>query len=254
MGNIKFKKTVLKISEGILESTVDLVLWHIVYLGELGGRQGSWQAMDKAENLLADINYKTIKKAIYNARQKGFIKKSNRRKVIPEITEAGKKRLSSLMPVYDNKRIWDGRLYLVTYDIPETKKNSRDLLREFLRRIGAGLVQESVWITPFTPHDLIREFVNEQKLDGSILISDMGKDGNIGEEDIKDLLNRVYRLDKINDEYQEFINKFEDLEQKPWEIKFSYWRILRKDPQLPFNLLPSYWLGDKAHELYSKLK
>ncbi|MBI4999832.1 CRISPR-associated endonuclease Cas2 [Candidatus Gottesmanbacteria bacterium] len=250
------RNKVLKISEGILETVVDVVLLEMAYVGEAATTfsRNTWEPAVKADRFLEEINYQTIKRAIEEARKKGWLKRTDRRRVWPEITVEGKKRLNSLVPQYDEKRIWDHRLYLVTYDIPETRKNDRELLREYLKRIGAGMIQESVWLTPYNPREVLREFIEERKLRGAIIISDVGKDGSIGEEDIKDLVIRVYRLNEINKKYQEFLEKFADSQAKLWEVALSYWAILKNDPQLPFELLPSDWLGEKAHQLFLKFQ
>src|SRR3989337_1644773 len=105
------------------------------------------------------------------------------RHAIPEITKEGRKRLRRLIPRYDEKRVWDGRMHLVTYDIPERRYSDRQLLRMYLKKIGCGRLQDSVWITPYNPVDIIRAFVEKHDLAGTVIVSDMGDGGAIGEED-----------------------------------------------------------------------
>lgn len=250
----ELRERILKISEGILETVVDTILLEMAYIGIAGTTfsRNTWEPAAKADRFLEEINYQTIKKAIERAREKGWLTKPKKRQAWPEITAAGKKRLNAILPQYDEKRIWDHRLYLVTYDIPETRKRDRELLREYLKRIGAGMIQESVWLNPYDPHDTLRGFIEERRLKGAIIISDIGKDGSIGEEDIKDLVIRVYHLNEINKKYQQFLEEFEDSGAKLWEVAFAYWAILKNDPQLPFELLPSDWLGERAYQLFLK--
>lgn len=252
MRSKKLKKEIIEITEGFLSTISDLLLWEIVYIGEAATTfsQNTWEPRVKADKFLDKVNYQTVKRAIQFARHKGWLKKAKNKRVWPEITETGKKRLSSLIPRYDNKRVWDDRFYLVTYDIPEVRKRDRELLREYLKKIGAGVIQESVWLTPYNPNDILKEFIDERNLRGTVIISNLGKDGSIGEEDIKDLLVKIYKLEKINEEYNEFLEKYANKQINPLKICFSYWRILKKDPQLPFELLPSNWSGDKAYQLF----
>lgn len=257
MKSKKLSDQVQKISEGVLETVVDILLWEIVYLGEasMTFSRNIWEPKNKADRFLEEINYQTLKKAMSRARQKGWLKKSSveKRGAWPEITASGKKRLSLLMPRYDEKRIWDKRLYLVTYDVPETRKKDRELLREYLKRIGAGLIQDSVWLTPYNPRVILREFVRERNLAGAIIVSDLGADGTIGDENIKDLIARIYKLQKINNEYSDFLEEFKEQKAKSSKISFAYFKILKDDPQLPFTLLPEGWLGEKAYKLFLKL-
>lgn len=255
MKSEKLRAEILKLSEGILSTVVDIVLWEMVYLGEAATTfsRNTWEPKVKADRFLESINYETIKRAFERAREKGWVKRTKRKRVWPEITKAGKKRLVSLIPQYDKNRVWDKRLYLVTYDIPEKRKKDREVLREYLKRLGSGLVQESVWLTPYNPREILQEFIEERGLKGTIIISDIGQDGNIGEEDIRDLVVRVYKLDEINKAYKEFLEKYENSKISTKEVYFTYLKILRKDPQLPFELLPSYWLGEKAYQMFLKI-
>lgn len=248
------KEEILKVSEGILSTAVDIVLWEIVYLGEAATTfsRNTWEPKVKADRFLENINYETIKRAIEKGREKGWLKRVKKKRVWPQITKEGKKRLEQIIPQYDEQRIWDGRLYLVTYDIPENQRKDRELLREYLKRLGSGMIQESVWLTPYNPHEILSQFIQERKLTGTIIISDIGQNGSIGDEDIKDLIERIYKLEEIDRQYREFIKKYEYSKAVSVEVYFDYLRILRKDPQLPFDLLPSYWLGEKAYKVFRK--
>lgn len=256
MDRKKLRESILKVSEGVFGELVDIILWEIAFLGasSVNFSRTTWQARVEADKFLEQVNFETIKNAIANARQKGFIKKANHKRAWPEITGEGKRRLRELVPHYDEKRVWDERVYLITYDIPEEKKSSRELLRAFLRRIGCGMVQESVWLTPYNPKEVLEEFIEERNLAGNILISDIGEDGSVGEEDLKTLIARIYKLDELNDQYKEFIEKHKGKEKSDRiQATFEYLSILRKDPQLPFSLLLQDWLGEKAYRLYKSI-
>jgi phenylacetic acid degradation operon negative regulatory protein len=245
-------QTLLALGEGVLSYTVDVALWLSLYMLELSmpapmsGKE--WRARINADKFLHHVNYDVIKHAIINAKRKGWLKKS-RRHAWPQITEAGKKRLAAILPTYDEKRIWDGRLHLITYDIPESKRNDRALLREHLRIIGCGMLQESVWITPYNPIDMIRSFIDDHRLAGTIIISDLGKDGSIGEEDTTDLVVRVYHLDALEERYENLLHEIRDTKVIDHWMIMRYFSILRDDPQLPFALLPKWWKGDKVYQL-----
>lgn len=88
-------------------------------------------------------------------------------------------------------------LYLVSYDIPTKVNASRDLLRLYLRSIGCGLLQESLWLAPYNPGQLLEEYSREHRIAGTILVSRLGHDGSVGQEKLDALLARVYRLDDL---------------------------------------------------------
>lgn len=243
----------LEVTEGLFAHTFDIALWSLVYFGAMSMPQKSsgqiWRAQVAADQLLGKINYDVLKNALISAKRRGFIKKS-RRHTWPEITREGKKRLTSVIPQYDSKRVWDEKLYLVTYDIPEPRRNDREELRLHLVKIGCAKLQESVWLTPYDPNETLRSFIEENGLQGTIIISDMGKDGSIGDEDVHELIVRIYNLEMLNDKYEDWLNEVKERGIGHWTV-ISYLSVLCDDPQLPFTLLPKWWKGDIA---YSKVK
>lgn len=255
----ELKEKIFDFSCGVLATTIDVVLFSLLYGAELTtaghSSPGVAQAADKAlwqlESLA--IDKEVIKRAIWKATHKGLIRRQRRKdKTFWEITKEGKRRLQSLIPQYDGKRVWDGRIYLITYDIPEKRYKDRNLLREYLRRIGCGMLQASVWLTPYNPKKVLEEFIKKRKLAGAVIVSDIGEDGSVGEEDLDDLINRVYKLDELNERYQEFIEavKRERLDKR--QIAFKFLSVLADDPQLPFGLLPYNWQGKKAFQLFKE--
>jgi len=234
---------------------IDATLWLVVYTSSMSVPQSSigqlWRAEHAADEFLSSINYETIKRSIAEARRRGLLRSGKRvRKAWPQITEAGKRRLMAVLPKYEETRPWDSRMYMVTYDIPEKRKRDRDLLRESIRLLGCGKLQESVYITPYDPREILAEYVRTHHLSGTIIVSDIGKDGSVGDETLKELVYRVYNLDQLNDRYEAWLKEGRGNAVDRW-LALAYFSILRDDPQLPFALLPPWWKGDEA---YKKVK
>jgi DNA-binding transcriptional regulator PaaX len=253
-GKKEVSEKVKKISEGVVSTAVDLVLISLYFGFEFayaGYSARGYRADEKAYRALSEFNHQTLVRAFKHLKQKGLIRVTKEKTALPKITAEGRKKLSSLIPHYDKKRIWDERIYLVTYDLPVTNDKDRNLLREFLKKIGCGMMQHSVWITPYNPKELIEEFVKARRLDNHlVIVSSLGKDGTIGDCELSDLLDEVYKLTELDTRYAEFIAKVEGGELSTrGQILFSYLSILRDDPQLPFELLPDGWLGEKAYRL-----
>lgn len=239
--------------EKVFAYSVDLALWFTIYLAEMSIPQSSvgqlWRAQKAADRFIEHVNYDTIKRGIAEARRRGLLRKGKKgRRAWPQITQAGKRRLAAAMPQYDETRTWDKRMHMVTYDIPETKSNERDMLRSYLRRIGCGRLQDSVWITPYNPIDTLRSFIEVKQLSGTIIVSDLGADASIGEEGLMALIVRVYDLDKINERYEAWIKEARRSRIDRWML-MCYLSVLQDDPQLPFALLPKWWKGDEAHRM-----
>lgn len=243
-------RVALRAAEGVFAHTVDMALWITIYFAEMSLPQSVsgqlWRAERAADRFLGEINYEVLKNAILTAKKRGLVK-TVRRGALPEITQEGKRRLAAILPRYDAKRVWDGRMHLVTYDIPEKDKQKRELLRKQLIRIGCGKLQDSVWMTPYNPMDTLRTFIAKKGLGGTIIISDLGHDASIGEEDLNGLVVRIYKLDELNKRYETWIKDVEPLKSIDQLALFGYLSILRDDPQLPFALLPKWWKGDEAY-------
>lgn len=261
--NKGLKEAILKISDGLIGSLTDFLLFQFFLSGELLGaitNRDIADAFEKARSSLDDFNYKKFKNVMSYLfkndliSKKSLDQKKRGGKIELRITHEGKARIREIIPTYKKIRTWDGKIYLVTYDIPEEKKRKRDLLRDYLKKIGCGLLQESVWLTPYNPKIIVQDFIKENDLSGLILVSSLGKDSSIGDEDLKSLVKRVYKLDLLNKKYEEFIRRFKDKQLvDKMNISFAYFQILKDDPQLPFELLPDTWLGNKAYKLFTSL-
>ncbi len=69
---------------------------------------------------------------------------------------------------------------------------------------------------------------------------------------MKGLVQKVYKLDSLNERYEKFLARAKVNPANPW-LKLEYLAILRDDPQLPFELLPSNWKGKEANSVYERI-
>lgn len=260
MKKSRYKRAALRASEGLLSTVTDLILFQVYFISASVGKthtsRGVYQTLGEASDVLEEINFKTFQQAFNRLRRKGLIETVKEQAYFkPQITADGQKRLGEIIPTYKIKRIWDNRIYLITYDVAEERRSDRDILREMLKRIGCAYLQNSVWLTPYNPRGVLESFVEEHNLHGSIIVSDTGTNGAVGGESIKGLITRVYNLDNLNKDYSVFLKEFSGSRKNaPKEsIAFHYLSLLSRDPQLPFELLPSAWLGDEAYALYDEV-
>lgn len=100
--------------------------------------------------------------------RKRFVKvREERGKYILEVTEEGKRQQKEYQlqdTLKDLKisipKIWDRKWRLLVFDIPESKKEKREILRSFLQHFGFYQFQDSVFIHPFDCEneiDLLKE-------------------------------------------------------------------------------------------------
>jgi phenylacetic acid degradation operon negative regulatory protein len=257
MRNAKLRRLVLQTSEGLLSTATDLVLFQIYLFGSSFGKannaRGYYRIFREASDTLEEVNYKTFQQIFYQLKRKGLIETIKDEAYFrPKITKQGSQKLNEILPQYRKKRPWDKRIYLVTYDVSEERKDDRDLLRETLKKIGCGYLQDSVWVTPYNPKGILEDFVEEHGLHGSVIVSDTGTDGAVGNRSLKELIREVYGLDELNERYKDFLQEFSGRGKKASADKIAsrYLSILTDDPQLPFELLPLDWRGDEAFEFY----
>lgn len=254
----QIRNKIVDLTCGLLAATTDLFLFCLFQSLNVGKHGRSSAGIERSiedsidEVTSLGINKETVKKAIWNLTHRKLIKKEDKNTV--EITREGINKLSKVIPFYREKRLWNGHFYLVIYDIDEKKRRARRTLREYLKKLGCGLLQDSVWLTPYNPRDILKNFIKENSLSGSIIVSDIGKDGSIGDEKLEELIKRVYKLDEINERYKSFILEMKKNKYDKNQAYFHFLSILKDDPQLPFEILPGDWKGDEAYKLLKERK
>src|SRR3989304_2585645 len=101
--NIELKDKILNITEGVCENLVDMSLMFLFFGIELGFKPKSsrsvYRAGKAAEKTLLGLNYQTIKRSVYLAREKGWIRPDELK-----ITEEGKRRIKGRLPQKTEKK------------------------------------------------------------------------------------------------------------------------------------------------------
>lgn len=64
----------------------------------------------------------------------------------PKIVEYS---IKNLLDFKRKEKKWDGKWFLVFFDVPEIQRNKRDYLRRFLRKLGFYQYQKSVYLFPY---------------------------------------------------------------------------------------------------------
>lgn len=248
MKNKVLRKWVLKKSCEIIATPIDLILFTLFMLGEAGLHPGeihSFALLDRRfSQLQLEGKDRVIRNAIYKARNQNWIKRDWK------LTLEGKKRLENILPSFLSQKRWNRKWYLVIFDIPEKIKRKRDILRENLKLLGFGQLQASVWMSPINYLKNIEEIIKNYDIEPYVILSETDK---LGKENSQFLANRIWQLEKINNEYAEFISEWKKAnESETFWLRLRYYSILKEDPQLPKELLPEDWNGKKAHQLILK--
>src|SRR3989344_922295 len=171
------------------------------------------------------------------------------------ITPKGLKFLSQHLDLSKfSRKKWDGKWRMVVFDVSEKDKKSRNKLRQEIRDLGFGMLQESVWICPFPLEDKLKEYFSTWKLRGEILVSK--SEVLVGDQ--KDIAWRVWHLSRLSKSYRRLIEWWQSLPQKgrnkstALSFQQKYFSLLFSDPFLPAELLPKDWPGSKSGFLFTQ--
>jgi phenylacetic acid degradation operon negative regulatory protein len=215
-------------------------------------------------------NEQAVRAAVSRMSKQGWIQSERRgNKSFYSLTEQGKARMKEAARRIYNEPAppWDGKWWILLYNIPEEKRHLRDKLREELVWSGFGPLTNSCWITP-----------NHLEQEINILIKKYGVEKYVnffcasykGLQEQHDLVKNCWDIGEINNHYENFIqqysqkyiihkNKLNKQEMSDSScfvertlLVHQYRKFLFIDPGLPEELLPDKWLGDSAAELFKE--
>ncbi len=121
------------------------------------------------------INTETLRTNFHRLKKEGLIIENPKKKVFA-ITEKGEKIMSYIEDRYSAlNKPWDGKLRIVAFDIPESKKAWRKWLREELDLFQFRLLQKSIYIgkNPL-PSSLYKE-IEQNNLNKYIFVLTVGE-------------------------------------------------------------------------------
>lgn len=145
------KKSLTNLILLVLEKTVDGVVRfdHFINNPHFYAYYGGWdRPLKKAE----------LAQAFKRLRERGLIDFVSNDKLAYRLTDKGRQKA-----VWESVRIedgeWDGKWRLVIFDIPEKRRNARNLLRHSLKEWGFVPWQRSVWATKKNCTKALRNFI-----------------------------------------------------------------------------------------------
>lgn len=248
------RKEVIKLSFGLLHNLGDLILLWLHFAEEfdpLTPHSFTTPPMKKLDLLLEGYDTDKLYSNLYQLRTKGWLDPDWK------LTKEGWERLKKALPQYKKPSEWDGKWYIISFDIPEACRTKRNAFREKLKKLGFGKLQASVYISPLNYLANVESLVKFHKMEHWVIPSVTDK---LGRDTSEELAERVWPLERINGKYENFISDCKNFlkgekghRPNKFKIQMDYLRILKEDPQLPEDLLPGDWKGKKAHKLYQKI-
>ncbi len=211
-------------------------------------------------------------KAVARLEKQGLLKKDWKEKnMYLKLTEKGKKIVREhRKSVRRLRRYWDGKWRVVIFDIPEKRGPVRGYLRDYLKSLGFGMVQRSIWITPYDFGRMVDHFSKKMKL--TDYVYQITVTGFRGLNDL-DLVRIFWPLKTINSRYRELVktysvrlNQFQRKKVARTQsnsefgrslldsLVWDYQTIAARDPHLPDQLLPSGWSQKEALQLIQRVR
>jgi phenylacetic acid degradation operon negative regulatory protein len=153
------------------------------------------------------------------------------------------------------QREWDRRWLVVVAQAGETDRAGRHLLRTRLRWGGFGNLAPGVWVSTHT--DRVKQVEALLQEAGVYEESQVFLSEFLAGSDRASLVRRVWDLDEVEREYEEFMAAFarqpsSDPLVRVTQLVHAWRRLPLVDPALPRELLPADWIGARAVKLFHR--
>jgi phenylacetic acid degradation operon negative regulatory protein len=237
------------------------------YLLKRGGEIGIGSLIELLGNL--GLSQQAVRSAVSRMCRAGLLKvRRVGRRSYYSLTKDGHQLLTKgAKRIFERKNSnWDGSWNIVTYSIPEQRRQARDRLRLELNWMGYGALTEATWISPYDLTKEVEELGDRLKIRGCIQVFQAR---NQGPTDPKKMVAMGWDLNRIHQKYASFTQKYqpkldnhlrrrragETIEPSECFVeRFGLIHEYRKlpffDPDLPTELLPEDWLRPKAAALF----
>lgn len=126
------------------------------------------------------------------------------------LTSAGKNSLVRDFPILNLTKKWDKKWVIVVFDIEEKTKSVRNNLRNKLKSLGFGMLQKSIWISPLSIREDMKEFIHSIGLSENVFVMEIA---GFLLGDPKELASKIWDLDKLEEEYFDLKTKLETSNQ-----------------------------------------
>lgn len=208
--------------------------------------------------------------AIHRLTEKGHIKKTKGtgqkdKKIHIKLTEQGKKYIKKHQEsIWRVPRKWDKKWRLVVFDIPEEKRVYRDHLRRYLKILGFGKVQRSIWVSPYDFTKIIKRYAGKLNIAEYIFQITADKFQGFSESA---LVRIFWNIESIHNKYLGLIERYKERQKElshklqtnskkldlsknilKEQMIWDYQSIKAHDPHLPPEFLPDDWGGEQVRK------
>lgn len=174
------------------------------------------------------------------------------------LTEKGFSELCLQFPFFRFLRdSWDGKWRIISYEIPEKKRELRDRLRREMQGWGLGPWHRSFWLTPHPILTTLKTLTAQKEEEQYIQAFEA--DHTFGDREL--LIEKVWEKSKLDKSYRELFKKWHDILSKEGEkvekfkkVVSEYVNLLKVDPGLPKELLGETWIGYEGFNIFKEIR
>ena len=155
------------------------------------------------------------------------------------------------------KHEWDSTFRILSYEIPEKKRELRDKLRRSVSGWGLGPWHRSFWITPHPIIPPLRRLIAQREEEKYVQAFESIH--VFGSREV--LIEKVWELKKLEAQYKNLFKKWHEILSSPNDnthrmssVIDSYVDILNLDPGLPKELVGEKWIGFEAINIFNEIK
>ncbi|PJE60518.1 hypothetical protein COU86_03895 [Candidatus Roizmanbacteria bacterium CG10_big_fil_rev_8_21_14_0_10_36_26] len=155
------------------------------------------------------------------------------------------------------KEKWDGRWRVISYEIPEKKREIRDRLRREMQGWGIGPWHRSFWLTPHPILTTLKSLTSQKEEEKYIQAFEA--DHTFGDQEV--LIEKVWGKANLDKSYRGLFKNWHDIlssqEEKVDKFKkvvSEYIGLLRQDPGLPKELVGESWIGFEGWNIFKEIK
>ena len=181
-------------------------------------------------------------------------------KLSNEVTESIRASEVLTMGFGATTREWSGEWTVVVFSMPETQRDRRKSLREWLRWLGFGPVRDGVWISPHANIELTERALKDLLPEDGLVFRSAHVVGQVRPAE-------VWPLAEIAERYHGFVDEFRpyvyDLRaglippveaMRLWITVLGKWRAFPTvDPDLPAAALPADWPRTEARRVFEAI-
>jgi len=239
----------------MVKDTRTKILLSLILIGDINF---SSVVFDEKIEKVFDLSFNQKTKSIINSLVKeGLIIQQNESQSY-SLTERGFLDFCLEFPFFRFlKYLWDRRWRIISYEIPESKREIRDRLRRQMQGWGLGPWHRSFWVTPHPVIESLRWLIGGKEEEKYFQAFEA--DHVFGSREI--LVEKVWEKTKLDGEYRQLFRKWhevlssqEDKVSKFKKIVDTYVDLLKIDPGLPKELIGESWIGFEGWGIFKEIR